>query len=266
VGFIWRQGAPRLRRVSTVAARLVYNCMMSWPESETIALRADPLLPPAPCPVRWRRSARARRVSLRICPAEGAVIVTLPTRVGRGQGLSLLTEHAGWVLQRVAALAPERPLVAGGTVLIGGVEHLIRHDPAQRGAVLREDTVLTVSGQAEFVPRRVRDFLRAEALRRIVTAARPHAQGLGVTPRAIRLKDTRSRWGSCAPDRTLAFSWRLVMAPDWVLDYVVAHEVAHLREMNHSARFWALVEARTPHRAAATRWLRQNGPALLRVG
>jgi hypothetical protein len=239
---------------------------MDWPESETIALRADPLLPPAPCPVRWRRSVRARRVSLRICPAAGAVIVTLPMRVGRGQGLSLLTEHAGWVLQRVAALAPGRPLVPGACVPIGGVEHLIRHDPFRRGAVLLEGAVLIVSGQEEFVPRRVRDFLRAEALRRIVAAARPHALGLGVTPRAIRLKDTKTRWGSCASDRTLAFSWRLVMAPDWVLDYVVAHEVAHLREMNHSARFWALVEARTPHREAATLWLRRHGAALLRAG
>ena len=85
-------------------------------------------------------------------------------------------------------------------------------------------------------------------------------------PRAIRVKDTRSRWGSCAPDGTLAFSWRLVMAPVWVTDYVVAHEVAHLREMNHSGRFWALVEGLTPHRDAAVEWLRLEGPALLRVG
>jgi predicted metal-dependent hydrolase len=239
---------------------------MEWPESETIALRPDPLLPEAPCPVRWRRSARARRVSLRICPTEGAVVVTLPMKVGRRHGLALLTEHAGWVLQRVAALAPERPLTPGATVPIGGVEHLIRHDAGRRGAALLEGAVLVVSGQEEFVPRRVRDFLRAEALRRIVAAARPHAEALGVVPRAIRLKDTKSRWGSCAPDRTLAFSWRLVMAPGWVLDYVVAHELAHLREMNHSARFWALVEARTPHRAAASEWLRQHGAALLRVG
>jgi predicted metal-dependent hydrolase len=89
-------------------------------------------------------------------------------------------------------------------------------------------------------------------LRRISAAAQPHAAALGVQPRAIRLKDTRSRWGSCAPDRTLAFSWRLLLAPDWVLDYVVAHEVAHLREMNHSDRFWALCESLTPHREAAT--------------
>jgi predicted metal-dependent hydrolase len=239
---------------------------MDWPESETITLRPDPLLPEAPCPVRWRRSARARRVSLRICPAAGAVVVTLPMKIGRRQGLALLTEHAGWVLQRVAALAPERPLTPGATVPIGGVEHLILHDPARRGAAGLDGATLVVSGQPEFVPRRVRDFLRAEALRRIAAAARPHAAALGVVPRAIRLKDTKSRWGSCAPDRTLAFSWRLVMAPGWVLEYVVAHELAHLREMNHSPRFWALVEARTPHRVAATEWLRHHGAALLRVG
>jgi predicted metal-dependent hydrolase len=146
------------------------------------------------------------------------------------------------------------------------VEHVIRHDPTRRGAAFLEDGALVVTGDPAFVARRVRDFLRAEALRRIGVAARPHAEALGVVPRAIRLKDTRSRWGSCAPDRTLAFSWRLVLAPDWVLDYVVAHEVAHLREMNHSDRFWAHVEARTPHRHAATEWLRRHGAALQRVG
>jgi predicted metal-dependent hydrolase len=89
---------------------------------------------------------------------------------------------------------------------------------------------------------------------------------LGVAIKAIRVKDTQSRWGSCAPDGTLAFSWRLVMAPDAVLDYVVAHEVAHLRELNHSPRFWAHVKALAPHRDEAEAWLREEGPGLLRVG
>jgi predicted metal-dependent hydrolase len=239
---------------------------MDLPDSETIPLRRDPLLPAEPCPVRWRRSARARRVSLRIDPARGDVVVTLPARVGRKQGLALLTEHAGWVMQKLAAIAPAQSFEAGASVPIGGVEHLIRHEPHRRGGAFIEDGALVVTGEASFVPRRVRDFLREEALRRIAVAARPHAEALAVTPRAIRLKDTRSRWGSCAPDRTLAFSWRLVLAPDWVLDYVVAHEVAHLREMNHSPRFWALVEQRTPHRDAATLWLRRNGGALHRAG
>lgn len=239
---------------------------MLLPDSETIILHRDPLLPPEPCQVRWRRSARARRVSLRIDAAKGDVVVTLPSRAGRKQGLALLTEHAGWVMQKLSALAPERSFEPGGCVPIGGVEHPIRHDPTRRGGAFVENGALVVTGEAEFVARRVRDFLRAEALRRIGMASRPHAEALGVAPRAIRLKDTRSRWGSCAPDRTVAFSWRLILAPDWVLDYVVAHELAHLREMNHGPRFWALVEQRTPHRHAATQWLRKHGADLQRMG
>lgn len=239
---------------------------MVLPESELVPLRRDPLLPPRPCRVRWLRSARARRVSLRIDAVGGDVVLTLPPRASRKAGLDLLHAHAGWVLSRLEALAPALPFADGARVPIGGQEHVIRHAPDRRGVAFLEKGVLVVTGDVAFLPRRVARFLREEALRRITRAAGPHAEALDVRPRAIRLKDTRSRWGSCAPDRTLAFSWRLLLAPDWVLDYVVAHEVAHLREMNHSDRFWALCESRTPHRAAATAWLRHHGASLLRVG
>ncbi|MGK7867314.1 M48 family metallopeptidase [Falsiroseomonas sp. E2-1-a20] len=238
---------------------------MQLPESEIIALPGA-LAPHGQCRVRWRPSARARRVSLRICPREGAVVIVLPPRASRRAGLALLREHGPWVLERLAALAPALPFVAGGSLPIGGRAHLIRHEPAARGGAFLRDGALVVTGGAEFVARRVADFLRAEAARRVGALAAGHAAMLGVTPRAIRLKDTRSRWGSCARDGTLAFSWRLVMAPGWVLDYVVAHEVAHLREMNHSARFWAQVARLSPHREAAVAWLRAHGPTLLRAG
>jgi predicted metal-dependent hydrolase len=194
------------------------------------------------------------------------VVLTLPPRASRKAGLDLLHAHAAWVLGRIEALAPALPFADGVRLPIGGVEHVIRHMRERRGVAFLEEGALVVTGDAAFLPRRVARFLRDEALRRIIAKAGPHATALGVQPRAIRLKDTRSRWGSCAPDRTLAFSWRLLLAPDWVLDYVVAHEVAHLREMNHSDRFWALCESLTPHREAATRWLRQHGASLLRVG
>ncbi len=223
-------------------------------------------MPEVPCTVRWNRSARARRVSLKISPRDGAVIVTLPIRAARRAGMALLNEHADWVAQRLAAIEPPRPFAPGVTVPIGDVPREIIHAPAQRGGTLLEPGRLVVTGGLEFLPRRVGDFLRAEAGRRIHAAVPPHAQALDVRPAAIRLKDTQTRWGSCAPNGTLAFSWRLVMAPGWVLDYVVAHELAHLRELNHSPRFWALLESRTPHRAAATAWLRANGARLLRIG
>jgi predicted metal-dependent hydrolase len=241
---------------------------MPLPESEiiTLPLPRGALAPASRIPVRWQASTRARRVSLRICPREGAVIVTLPPRHGRRSGLALIREHEAWVLERLAALSPPIEFTPGARLLLGGEAHAIRHEPRLRGGAFLDGGDIVVTGAREFLRRRVADFLRAEAKRRIAALATPHAAALGVTPRVIRMKDTRSRWGSCAPDGTLAFSWRLVMAPGWVTDYVVAHEVAHLRELNHSSRFWALVESRTPHREAAVEWLRLEGPALLRVG
>lgn len=239
---------------------------MSPSDSKTVPLRSDLLGAPLDCPVRWCRSARARRVSLRIDARAGAVVVTLPMRTARRDGVALLTTHADWVRQRLAALAPAVELAPGAEVLLGGQPHVIRHDPDARGGAFLDGKTIIVSGQPEFLARRVKDLLRAEARRRITTLAAGHAATLGVTIRALRLKDTRSRWGSCAPDGTLAFSWRLVMAPGWVLDYVVAHEVAHRRELNHSPRFWAHVATLAPNREAAQDWLRDHGPTLLRVG
>lgn len=232
---------------------------------EMVLLRPRALLPEVPCPVRWRRSARARRLALKICPLQGAVIVTLPMRASVKAGMALLQENALWVTQHLRGIKPAETLAPGASVPIGDVPHEIIHTPERRGVAL-EDGRIMVPGAVEFLPRRVMDFLRHEAGRRLHAAAIPHAAALDVRPRVIRVKDTRSRWGSCAPDGTLAFSWRLVMAPGWVLDYVVAHEVAHLRELNHSQRFWALVGRLTPHHDAANAWLKREGPRLLRVG
>ena len=218
------------------------------------------------CPVRWRRSTRARRVSLRIDARAGEVVVTLPARANRRAGMALLTTHAAWVMEKLAALSPHVALEPGSEVPLGGVPHVVRWAPGTDAAARLEPGAIVVGGDADGVPRRVAEFLRAEARRRMEVLSAGHAALLGVRPKALKLKDTRSRWGSCAPDGMLAFSWRLVMAPDWVLDYVVAHEVAHLRELNHSPRFWAHVSRLTPHRDAAVEWLRLNGPALLRVG
>ena len=218
------------------------------------------------CPVRWRRSTRARRVSLRIDARAGEVVVTLPPRANRRAGVALLTTHAAWVMERLAALSPRIALVPGAEVPLGGVPHVIRWAPGSDASVRLEPGAIVAGGKADDLPACVAEFLRAEARRRMEVLSAGHAALLGVKPKALKLKDTRSRWGSCAPDGTLAFSWRLVMAPDWVLDYVVAHEVAHLRELNHSPRFWAHLARLTPHRDAAVEWLRQNGPALLRVG
>ncbi|HUB14456.1 MAG TPA: SprT family zinc-dependent metalloprotease [Acetobacteraceae bacterium] len=223
-------------------------------------------LPYCSARVEWRRSARARRVSLRIDPRGGNVVVTLPPRAGRSAGVALLTTHADWIASRLAALPDHVPLIDGATVPICGVPHRIRHVPQHRGAAWIVGQDLFVTGAPEFLRRRVTDFLRAEAKRKLSALALAKAAAIEAAPRRVAVKDTQSRWGSCAPDGSLAFSWRLVMAPEFVQDYVAAHEVAHLRHMNHGKRFWALVETLTPHTTAAVPWLRREGSRLLRIG
>ncbi|HEY3847737.1 MAG TPA: SprT family zinc-dependent metalloprotease [Acetobacteraceae bacterium] len=223
-------------------------------------------LPRGSARVEWRRSARARRISLRIDPRGGGVIVTLPLRAGRNAGMALLMSHAEWVADRLAAL-PERVMFADGSMVpVCGVPHRIRHVPQHRGAAWILDGELFVTGAPEFLRRRVMDFLRAEAGRKLSALVAAKAALLEQQPRRLVVKDTQSRWGSCAPDGSLAFSWRLVMAPEFVQDYVAAHEMAHLKHMNHGKRFWAQVDLLTPHANAAIPWLRREGARLLRIG
>jgi hypothetical protein len=233
---------------------------MESPVNETLTL------PGGPTRVQWRRNARARRVSLRIDPGEGMVVVTLPPRTARRAGMSLLMTHADWVTARLARLPSMIRFGDGEMVPIDGKPCRIRHLPQARGGAWLADGELHVTGAQEFLCRRVTDFLRAEARRRFTVIVAVKAEAAALHARRVVVKDTSSRWGSCAPDGSIALCWRLIMAPEFVQDYVVAHEVAHLRHMNHGPRFWELVARLTPHTAAAMRWLRDEGAQLQRTG
>ena len=217
-------------------------------------------------PVRWKRSERARRVSLRVDASSGAVVVTLPRRTSRLVGVGLLREHADWLADRLAALPSAIRFAAGCTVPVEGVPHLVRHAPEGRGGAWIAGGTIVVSGEAEFLARRLGDFLRAEARRRLGALVTAISAAAGLCPRRMAIKDTRTRWGSCTATGTLMFNWRLVMAPREVQHYVVAHELAHLRHMDHGAGFWAFVAELTPHERFAEDWLRQHGAGWLRIG
>ena len=223
-------------------------------------------LPGGPATIQWRRSRRARRITLRIDCRHGHVVVTLPMRAAKSAGMALLTSNADWVSTRLAALPAAEPFAAGALVAIDGVPHAICHAPAGRGGAWVEDGAVFVAGDPDFLPRRVADFLRAEARRRFSAQALAKATGAGLTVRRITVKDTRTRWGSCSADGVLMFCWRLLMAPPFVQDYVVGHEVAHLRHMNHAPEFWALCDTLSPHRTEASAWLVEEGARLLRAG
>ncbi|HEX7389695.1 MAG TPA: SprT family zinc-dependent metalloprotease [Acidiphilium sp.] len=215
--------------------------------------------------VRWRRSSRARRVALKIDPQGGEIVITLPPRGSRRAGLALLHGHEDWIAAKLAALPAPTRLADGEIIPVCGTPRTIVHDPALRGGTSITASAIRVGGQKEFLARRVRDALRDLALQRFSQHSLETAAKIGIRPRKIRVKDTTTRWGSCAPDGTLMFSWRLIMAPDFVQDYVIAHEVAHLRHLNHGPAFWALTDQLTPYRITATNWLSTDGPGLLRI-
>jgi predicted metal-dependent hydrolase len=222
-------------------------------------------------PVRITRHARARRYSLRVASRTAEIILTLPARGSLKAAIAFAESQGGWIAARIQR-APERtPFAAGAHIPLRGVTHRILHRQGPRGvatAAIAPDgePILAVHGDAAHLPRRVRDFLIREARRDLDAAVQRHAAALGLSPRKITVKDTVSRWGSCSSAGRLSFSWRLIFAPPFVLDYLAAHEVAHLREMNHSTRFWRIVAGLDPRWREAERWLSRQGGELHRYG
>lgn len=217
-------------------------------------------------PLNVRRNPRARRLTLRLDQTSGAAQLSLPRGVALAEGLDFARSRTDWILAQLDSLPPRVPFAEGARVPYLGEPHQIRRAPWARRGVWREAGNIWVSGFAEHLSRRVTDHLRQEARRELSGRARDKAAGIGRRVSRVSIRDTRSRWGSCSSDGELNFSWRLILAPEAVLDYVVAHEVAHLVHLNHGPRFWALVDTLTAEVAGPRRWLRENGGALLRYG
>ncbi len=217
-------------------------------------------------PLRIVENERARRLTLRIDAGGQGLRVTVPPGLRQGEVEKFLHRHQGWLEQRLAKV-PDRPQVRRGVkVPFRGVPHLVVHEPGRRGTVSVENGEggprLVVHGERLHLPRRVADFLKREARREIEMLVARHTATVGRKAKAIRFRDTTSRWGSCTSDGTLSFSWRIMMAPPAVIDYLVAHEVAHLKEMNHGPDFWKLCGQLCPDTERCKAWLKRNGGAL----
>ncbi|MGE0627270.1 MAG: M48 family metallopeptidase [Hyphomicrobiaceae bacterium] len=223
-------------------------------------------------PIEFRHHPCARRITLRISQTRRAVIVTIPPRCRLADADRFFRHNIDWVRERLGDLPQPLPFADGVEMPVRGVMHQIRFTgTARAGGVVRVETAgavrrLLVSGRREHAPRRLKDWLLAQALQDLDACVLRHAAALGVRARRISLRDQTSRWGSCSSTGLLSFSWRLILAPPAVLDYVAAHEVAHLAEMNHGPRFWKLVARAIPSFDEARRWLTLNGATLHRYG
>jgi hypothetical protein len=218
-------------------------------------------------PVAIRVSARARRLLLRVDGTARRVELVLPRGVAAERGLAFLAAQRGWIAARLAALPLPVPFAEGAVVPVLGAPHRIRREPDPVAPpVTIADGEIRVRGEAAHVARRVRDHLVRLARQELSMRARRYAAQIGRPIAAIEVRDTKSRWGSCSSQGALSFSWRLVLAPDPVIDYVVAHEVAHLAEMNHGPRFWRLVQTMIPDTATPRAWLKRHRSRLFSYG
>jgi len=221
--------------------------------------------------VRLRRHRQARRYTLRIHSVTREVVLTMPPRGSLKQAREFAHKHGAWIAARLQRLPDAAPFADGALLPLRGLDHKIAHRPGARGTVWVETgedgaRMLCVAGAEPHISRRIRDFLKREAKRDLETASRQSAHALGVTIKRVSIRDQSSRWGSCSTTGVLSYSWRLILAPTFVLEYLAAHEVAHLVEMNHSRAFWRLVERICPHMSRAKNWLDAHGTGLHRYG
>lgn len=222
-----------------------------------------PRLPGLPqVEIQLRRSARARRLSLRVSRADGSVTLTLPQRMREAAAMAFLSQHEDWLRQTLAA-RPAGVAATIGTVLpVGGLPVTLATGAGRTPRI--EGDCLILPGDPARAGVKAQAFLKALARDRLAASCDRYAGMLGRSYTALTLRDTRSRWGSCTANGRLMFNWRLVMAPPSVLDYVAAHEVAHLAQMNHGPEFWATVTHLFPGYEVQRRWLRTQGETLHR--
>jgi hypothetical protein len=228
-----------------------------------------------------RRSARARNARLSIRP-DGELVVTLPARAPERWATDLLEARHDWVLQHQRRLGAEaarlaaRPAIdEGREVPLGGVPHRLEFAPLprerKRTRIVHDDTLAPTlrlelaRGDVRTAASILEAWLRTEARDAVERRVAVRARDLGVEPSGLAIRDQSSRWGSASHRGTVSFNWRLILAPAAILDYVVVHELAHLRQFGHRKRFWGLVRGLVPDADAARRWLRTHEPDLRRA-
>lgn len=215
-----------------------------------------------------KRNVRCKRMVLRLTPDGAGVALTLPLRLSLAEAMRFAETSKPWIATHLAKRAPTVAFQDGANVLLEGKLHALKATGGRRGLVNHDlqQLEIHVPGELAHVPRRLTDWLKARAKDKLTEASTTYAAAMQAKYKKITVRDQKSRWGSCSATGDLSYSWRLILAPPEVLDYVAAHEVAHLLEMNHGPKFWRLVITHCKSAKQARNWLRQHGRELHRYG
>ncbi len=217
--------------------------------------------------VNFRKNAQAKRIVLRLDRSSTGVMVTLPKAVSRARALAFVEKSIPWISKQFELRKPQTLVSEGSTIPLRGVLHEVRCTGKSRGliSVDQEQRIIFMPGDPKHLQRRLRDWFKALAKEDLTAASHHYAQAMEVKLGRISIRDQKSRWGSCAASGDLSYSWRLILAPAFVLDYVAAHEVAHRQQMNHGPKFWRLVLRHCPRASEAKQWFTANGADLHRL-
>ena len=218
--------------------------------------------------VTMRLNPRARRLIVKVHPSTGEISITASSQRSLAHALDFARKETDWIAKRLADVPKPVSFGIGAEIPFRGEMHVVKEGEGGPAPVwiAREQgvAVIHIAGRSEHAPRRLLDFLKREARKALDARVQDYSNRIGVKSKRITIRDTTSRWGSCSSTRALSFSWRLILAPAFVLDYVVAHEVAHLRHMNHGAQFWKLAREFVGDVDAPQAWLGENGYLLHR--
>jgi len=212
-------------------------------------------------PLKVVNSLRAKRLSLRIDEKQHIPVLTIPKRCGERRVKEFLDANHDWVINMMARLPAATKFSDGEEISFFGKNYVVKYCPENRITEFC-DNILKVSGDEEFLHRRVSDFLKAQSLKILSEMTVQKARVIDCRVKSVAVKDTRSRWGSCTTSGHISYNWRICMAPMEVIDYLVSHESAHLRHHDHSNNFWQCVEGLCPLYKETRRWLKTHGKSL----
>ncbi len=219
-------------------------------------------------PLTFKRNTRCKRMVLRLTPDGAGVVMTLSPRTSVAEALRFAETSKPWIAQTMAKRSPMVTFADGNQILFQGQVCTIKATGGRRGLVTYspEESIIYVPGEVAHLPRRLGDWLKIQAKAKLQEISQIYATAMQTKFQKLTIRDQKSRWGSCSATGELSYSWRLILAPPDVLDYVAAHEVAHLKEMNHGPRFWRLVISHCTGAKQARNWLRTHGKELHRYG
>ena len=207
-------------------------------------------------------SKRAKRLTLRIDEMERLPILTVPQRCSEKKALAFVEEHQDWITNMLAKLPKSKKIKDGSQISFFGQILTINHHPELRAGTYIEGTKIIVCGNKEFIHRRVIDFLKKQAHERLLELSKAKARLINCEINSVCIKETKSRWGSCSSKNNINYNWRITLAPAYVINYLISHEVSHLAHQDHSKEFWACVERLCPDYKDGRKWLKIKGKEL----